>query len=83
VGYLPNLKYSRRLNRMKTSDVLRLAVRRSEETRYRIAQATGIKESTLSRFVRGGGLNLASVDLLTKYFGLELVASSERMRKGK
>lgn len=58
---------------MKPSDALRAAVKNSGETRYRIAQETGMTESGLSRFVHGGGLNLASLDRLAGYLGLELV----------
>ena len=58
---------------MKPSDALRAAVKNSGETRYRIAQETGMTESGLSRFVRGGGLNLASLDRLAGYLGLELL----------
>jgi transcriptional regulator with XRE-family HTH domain len=59
---------------MKPSDALRAAVKKSGETRYRIAQETGMTESGLSRFVHGGGLNLASLDRLAAYLGLRLVA---------
>lgn len=58
---------------MKPSDALREAVKTSGETRYRIAQETGMTESGLSRFVHGGGLNLASLDRLAAYLGLRLV----------
>lgn len=58
---------------MKPSDALRAAVKNSGQTRYRIARQTGMTESGLSRFVHGGGLNLASLDRLAGYLGLELV----------
>ena len=65
---------------MKPSDALRAAVKNSGETRYRIAQETGMTESGLSRFIHGGGLNLASLDRLAGYLGLELVQMGERGR---
>jgi hypothetical protein len=61
---------------MRPSDALRAAVMDSGETRYRIAQETGMTESGLSRFVHGGGLNLASLDRLAAYLGLRLVPVS-------
>jgi hypothetical protein len=63
---------------MSVSDALRRAVVSSSESRYQIAQATGLKESTLSRFVRGGGLNLRSIDLLAEHLGLALRPTKTR-----
>lgn len=84
VDSLQNVKHCANLSVM-VSEVLRAAVSESAETRYRIAQETGIKESTLSRFVRGGGLNLRSVDLLAAHLGLRLTPVKQRrspLRKG-
>lgn len=56
------------------SDALRQAIERSELTRYRIAQQTGIAESVLSRFVnRQTNLSLANIDRLCEALGLRLV----------
>jgi len=60
--------------RLPLSDQLRAAVRNCGETRYAIAKATGIDQSTLSRFVNGErGLSMDAMDTLGEYLGLELV----------
>lgn len=67
---------------MTVSEQLRKAVETCGETRYRIAQETGIPESTLSRFVASGrGLSMANTDRLCAYLGLELTPRA-RKRKG-
>jgi hypothetical protein len=59
---------------MNINDTLRKAVEDSGMTRYAIAQATGINESTLSRFVASGrGISLANADVLATFLGYELV----------
>ena len=63
------------------SGQLRAAILASPETRYRIAQATGVTEAALSRFVRGlRGLDLTSVDKLATHLGLGL-SPIKRQRK--
>jgi transcriptional regulator with XRE-family HTH domain len=55
------------------SDKLRRLILDSGRTRYEISQETGISESILSRFVHGErGLSLQSVDVLVRFFGLEV-----------
>ncbi|MBX3359917.1 MAG: helix-turn-helix transcriptional regulator [Phycisphaeraceae bacterium] len=62
---------------------LRTALERCGETRYSISKATGIPESTLSRFVAGGKpLRSENIDKLADYLGLVLVAKS-KTRKGR
>ena len=69
---------------MTVSEQLRTAIETCGETRYRIAQRTGINESTLSRFVASGrGLSTQNVDLLCAYLGLELKAKGGTRRKGR
>lgn len=66
------------------SEQLRRAVETCGETRYRIAQETGIPESTLSRFVASGrGLSMGNTDRLCAYLGLELKAKGGKRRKGR
>lgn len=67
------------------SEQLRAAVLRSDKTRYRIAQETGIPEGNLSRFVnQGAGLSLASIDKLCECLGLNLTEpETKTTRKGK
>ena len=61
------------------SEVLRKAIEDSDDTRYRIAQETGISEPTLSRFMsRKRGLSMEAIDALATYLGLELTPRKGR-----
>ena len=69
---------------MTVSETLRRAVETCGKTRYRIAQETGINESTLSRFVASGrALSMENSDLLCEYLGLELKPKRRKARKGR
>lgn len=62
------------------TDALKAAIKESGLTRYEISKATGILQTSLSRFVRGEtSLRLDKADVLAEYLGLELV----RKRKAK
>jgi hypothetical protein len=51
--------------------------------RYAISKATGIAESTLSRFMAGKrGLPMKTLDRLADYLDLDIVARKRRRRKG-
>ena len=68
------------------SEQLKAAILNSGQTRYRIAQETGITEATLSKFIHGHhGLSQETVDVLGDYLGLRLVAddSAQQAKKGK
>ncbi len=68
------------------SEQLKAAILNSGQTRYRIAQETGITEATLSKFIHGHhGLSQETVDVLCDYLGLRLVAddSAQQAKKGK
>ena len=68
----------------KLTDQIRRAIDDSGLTRYRIAQDTGIDESTLAKFYHGTrGLSLDSLDLLCEYLGLRIVAERKPTKKGK
>ncbi len=61
---------------------LRTALERCGQTRYAVSKATGIPESTLSRFVAGGKpLRGENIDKLCDYLGLVLTAKPRRPRK--
>jgi transcriptional regulator with XRE-family HTH domain len=61
------------------SEQLRHAVNESPMSRYRIAQLTGIAESTLSLFVRGErGLSLDSIDRLMEVLKLEIKSTKRK-----
>ena len=65
----------------KLSDQIRKAMDDCGETRYRIAQETGINEAALGKFYHGErGLSLDSLDKLAEY--LQLVVTT-RKKKGK
>jgi ribosome-binding protein aMBF1 (putative translation factor) len=55
------------------TDALKTSIEKSGVSRYRIAQDTGILETSLSRFMRGEtSLRLDKADVLAEYLGLEL-----------
>jgi plasmid maintenance system antidote protein VapI len=63
----------------KLSDEIRVAVDSSGMSRYAIAKALGVAESTISRFMSGkGGLSMEHIDRLAALLGLHIV-----VRKGK
>jgi plasmid maintenance system antidote protein VapI len=63
---------------MKPSDQIRQAIEGSKLTRYAIAKATGVPESTLSKFVNGKfGLTLDTVDRLSGVLGLSVVVKHQ------
>ena len=63
----------------KLSDEIRDAVDASGMSRYAIAKALGVAESTMSRFMNGkGGLSMEYIDRLAALLGLHVV-----VRKGK
>lgn len=58
----------------KMTDQIRQAIDDSGLTRYRIAQDTGIDESTLAKFYHGTrGLSLNNMDRLFEYLELQIV----------
>ena len=66
----------------KLSEQLKTAILNCGQTRYRIAQETGITEATLSKFIHGHhGLSQETVDVLGEYLNLRLAVDSQR--KGK
>jgi len=56
------------------SDQIRQAIDDSGQTRYRIAQESGIDESALAKFYNGHrGFNSDTLDILGEYLGLRIV----------
>lgn len=63
---------------------VRNAILTSGQTRYRIAQETGISEAQLSRLMSGQrGLSVEVLELLVEYLGLEIVIRPKRRRTKK
>jgi transcriptional regulator with XRE-family HTH domain len=64
------------------SDMLREAINAAPVSRYKISQATGISQATLSHFMNGNrGLSLPSIDALCDFLNLKLV--EDKAKKGK
>jgi len=59
------------------SEQLRDILANAPVSRYAIAKATGIRQSTLSRFVNGqrDGMTLATIDALGKYLRLTITSA--------
>ncbi len=62
-----------RMAKLSISERLRREVEKCGETRYRIAQETGIAQASLYRFLsHERGLSMDAIDRLAAYFNLEL-----------
>jgi plasmid maintenance system antidote protein VapI len=74
---------AKRIPKPKTvSERIRAAIHNSDESRYRIAQSSGIDEATLSRFINGKRkLSQDAIDTLAEYFGLELTEKRRRNKR--
>ncbi len=69
---------------VKLSDQIRRMVESCGQTRYAISKATGIDQSTLSRFANGErGLPMATLDRLGEYLHLHITIGRSRRGKGK
>jgi transcriptional regulator with XRE-family HTH domain len=83
---MPSIGYDVAMARKRTkklTDQIRQAIDDSGITRYRIAQDTGIDESTLAKFYNGKrGLSLENLDLLCSYLDLRIVVDRQT-KKGK
>ena len=67
----------------KLTDQLRQAIDDSGLTRYRIAQETGISESTLSKFYLGQrGLSMDAMNALGECLELVIVSKRNPKKKG-
>ena len=74
-----SIDYRSSMGNKKLSDEIRDAVNASGMSRYAIAKARGVAESTMSRFMSGkGGLSMEYIDRLAALLGLHIV-----VRKGK
>ena len=63
---------------------IRRTIEMSGQTRYRIAQGSGIAQSQLSRLMSGeSGLSLETTERLADYLGLEIVIRPKRRRTKK
>jgi transcriptional regulator with XRE-family HTH domain len=66
------------------SDEIRDAVNASGSSRYAIAKALGIAESTMSRFMNAkGGLSMDYIDRLAELLGMHIVVKPTKKQGGK
>jgi len=75
---------SEKLKGRTISDQIRAAVDASDESRYAIANATGLDHAHLSRFMTGQRtLSQDKIDGLCSYLGLRLVMAGNRVQSSK
>jgi transcriptional regulator with XRE-family HTH domain len=62
------------------SDQLRDAIEKADVSRYELAKATGVSQSTLSKFVlkQRPGLSFDSMDRIGQYLGLVIVKKQHK-----
>jgi hypothetical protein len=54
-------------------ELIRKQIETCGKSRYRISKDTGIDKAALCRIMQGGSCKAETIDLLLKYFGIELV----------
>ena len=70
--------------KVKLSEQVRKAVKRSELTKYRICKLADIDQPSMSRFMAGKvGLSMERLDRLAAVLDLRVVAGKSRQRKGR
>jgi transcriptional regulator with XRE-family HTH domain len=63
-------------------DQMRRAIEASGQSRYQIAQGSGVAQSQLSRLVSGGqGMSVRNLERVAEYLGLEIVVRPKRQRR--
>jgi len=66
---------------IKLGDQIRNAVDRCGQSRYAISKATGISQSTLTRFMSGErGLPMKTLDRLADYLDLNIVVGKQGLK---
>jgi transcriptional regulator with XRE-family HTH domain len=66
--------------RRKLSDQVRDAVDASGMSRYALCKAIGLNQGTMSRFMKGGGLSLDTLDRLAEVLGLEATVKRSKQK---
>lgn len=56
---------------------------RSGQSRYALAQASGVNQGNLSRFADGGGLSVANAERVARALGLTITLARANQRKGR
>ena len=66
------------MNQRNMSSQLRTAVLEAPMSRYKLAIATGVSESSISKFIHGkSGLSIKSIDSIWSELGLQLQLPKE------
>jgi transcriptional regulator with XRE-family HTH domain len=68
----------------KLSEQIRVAIKSSGMTRYRLCCESGVDQGALSRFVHGkAGLSLDALDRIGLVLGLQIVIRPMKRQRGK
>ncbi len=79
-----SIGYRVSMENQRLSDEIREAVDASGLSRYAIAKALGVAESTMSRFMSGhGGLSMNYLDQLADLIGLHVIVKPSKKQRGK
>ena len=62
-------------------EMLRKRIKTCGKSRYQISKDTGIDQAALCRIMQGGSCKVKTVDILLKYFGLEIKPKKKRKKK--
>lgn len=67
----------------KLSEQLRNAIEKAGVSRYEISKATGVSQSTLSKFVLGTrpGISFEAMDRVGEYLGLVIVKKQPKKKR--
>ena len=68
------------VNRM-IIEMLRKQIKTCGKSRYQISKDTGIDQAALCRIMQGGSCKVETVDILLKYFGLEIKLKKKKRKK--
>jgi len=63
------------------AQTIRDEIERQELTQYRLVQDTGLNISTISAFIYGGDIRLATASKLCDYLGLELRPTKQAVKR--
>ncbi len=65
-------------------DAIRKAIAKSEKTRYRMWQETGISQAQLCEFLHGRrGMSIENLETLAQALGLEITVRPAKRKKGR
>ncbi|MCH8151119.1 MAG: helix-turn-helix transcriptional regulator [Planctomycetes bacterium] len=68
----------------KIHDAIRKAIAKSEKTRYRLWQETGISQAQLCEFLHGRrGMSIEYLETLAQALGLEITVRPAKRKKGR